>query len=78
MWLWFTLNPKKNYEEIVLEFLFFFKLQVVEAADEAVVDQPMAKVAPKNKQGKKQNKSKFQQQISNKERKESRSTLKNI
>merc|ERR550534_1355984 len=49
---------------------------VVEAADVAVVDQPMAKVAPKNKQGKKQNK--LQQQISNKERKESRSTLKNI
>jgi hypothetical protein len=52
--------------------------EVVEAADVAVVDRPMAKVAPKNKQGKKQNKSKFQQQISNKERKESRSTLKNI
>lgn len=52
--------------------------EVVEAVDEAVVDRPMAKVAPKNKQGKKQNKSKFQQQISNKERKESRSTLKNI
>merc|ERR1719464_332946 len=45
--------------------------EVVEAADMAVVDRPMAKVAPKNK-------SKFQQQISNKERKESRSTLKNI
>jgi len=45
--------------------------EVVEAADVAVVDRPMAKVAPKNK-------SKFQQQISNKERKESRSTLKNI
>merc|ERR1712129_103048 len=27
--------------------------EVVEAVDEAVVDQPMAKVAPKNKQGKK-------------------------
>merc|ERR1719330_1408015 len=40
--------------------------EVVEAADVAVVDRPMAKVAPKNKQGKKQ-KSKFQQQISNKE-----------
>merc|ERR1719464_2429872 len=40
--------------------------EVVEAADVAVVDRPMAKVAPKNK-------SKFQQQISNKERKESRS-----
>merc|ERR1719203_2512869 len=52
--------------------------EVVEAADVAVVDRPMAKVAPKNKQGKKQNKSKFQQQISNKKRKESRSTLKNI
>lgn len=50
--------------------------EVVEAVDVAVVDRPMAKVAPKNKQGKKQNK--FQQQISNKERKESRSTLKNI
>jgi hypothetical protein len=48
----------------------------VEAVDVAVVDRPMAKVAPKNKQGKNQNK--FQQQISNKERKESRSTLKNI
>merc|ERR550534_1095618 len=36
--------------------------EVVEAADVAVVDRPMAKVAPKNKQGKKQNK--FQQQIS--------------
>merc|ERR550534_488675 len=44
--------------------------EVVEAADVAVVDRPMAKVAPKNKQGKKQNK--FQQQVSNKERKESR------
>merc|ERR1712203_77677 len=43
--------------------------EVVEAADVAVVDRPMAKVAPKNKQGKKQNKSKFQQQISNKQRK---------
>lgn len=52
--------------------------EVVEAADVAVVDRPMAKVAPKNKQGKKLNKSKFQQQISKKERKESRSTLKNI
>jgi len=52
--------------------------EVVEAADEAVVDQPMAKVAHKNKQGKNKTKSKFQQQISNKERKESRSTLKNI
>ena len=63
-----------------LKYLIFppKKLQVVEAADVAVVDRPMAKVAPKNKQGKKQNKSKFQQQISNKERKESRSTLKNI
>merc|ERR550534_673563 len=50
--------------------------EVAEVADVAVVDRPMAKVAPKNKQGKKQNK--FQQQISNKERKESRSTLKNI
>jgi len=52
--------------------------EVVEAADEAVVTVPMAKVAPKNKQGKNRTKSKFQQQISNKERKESRSTLKNI
>merc|ERR1719491_1713840 len=52
--------------------------EVVEAADEAVVDQPMAKVAHKNKQGKNKTKSKFQQQISNEERKESRSTLKNI